>query len=263
MKNLYSKKFMKVISIFAIIATTLIAIKIGFIIWKFTKIFDEHTVSPTKLLIKNYILLSGNIVFLCLHIFLIFNPQRFIIIGFASLFYSICYLLSSIQLQCMSIPMLALSVVTFSIYGFFYRKRKLKIIVFTLFYIVCLILPIFSDIKFIECIISKITISFVMLLFLFFFSEYIKQLNKKQTTTKILNLADFKGIVRSDMFLLQEILDNKKYKEIALKIHGNEGALRNKLSKIYKILGVGDRIGFITIYSGYELIFEPEGEKKK
>lgn len=260
MKNLYSKKFMKIISIFAIIATILIAIKIGFVIWKFIKIFDAYSVVPTKLFIKNYILLSGNIFFLCLHIFLIFKPRKFIIIGIASLFYSICYLLSSTQLQCMSIPMFALSLVTFSISGFFHKRRKLKIIVFTLIYIVCLIFPIFYDIKFIECIISKITISFVVLLLLFFISEYIKQLNKKQTTTKILNLAKFKGLVRSDMFLLQEILDNKKYKEIALKIHGNEGALRNKLSKIYKILGVGDRIGFITVYSGYELIFAPEEE---
>ena len=60
------------------------------------------------------------------------------------------------------------------------------------------------------------------------------------------------------MYLLQQVHDNKKYKEIAQSIHGSEGALRNKLSKIYKILEVGDRTGFLTIYSGYELIYEPE-----
>lgn len=60
------------------------------------------------------------------------------------------------------------------------------------------------------------------------------------------------------MYLLQDVLENKKYKEITQKIHDSEGALRNKLSKIYKILEVGDRTGFLTIYSGYELVYEPE-----
>ena len=94
---------------------------------------------------------------------------------------------------------------------------------------------------------------------MFFFSEYTKQVGKNLATKdKVLNLAEFKGLDRSDMYLLQQVLDNVKYKEIAQKIHGSEGALRNKLSKIYKILEVGDRTGFLSIYSGYELLYEPE-----
>ena len=77
---------------------------------------------------------------------------------------------------------------------------------------------------------------------------------------KVLNIADYKNLTRSDMLLLQDILDGMKYKEIAKKINGSEGALRNKLSRIYKTLEVGDRIGFTTIYSGYSLIFEPQEE---
>ena len=68
----------------------------------------------------------------------------------------------------------------------------------------------------------------------------------------------YPGLERSDLMLLQDVLNNMKYKDIAQKIHGSEGALRNKLSRIYKILEVGDRTGFLTIYSGYKLIFEPE-----
>ena len=65
------------------------------------------------------------------------------------------------------------------------------------------------------------------------------------------------------MILLQDIMTQMKYKEIATKIHGSEGALRNKLSRIYKILEVGDRTGFLTIYSGYELIYDPEAVEKE
>ena len=100
----------------------------------------------------------------------------------------------------------------------------------------------------------------ILLGFLLFFScEFAKQQGiRANVKNKVLNLAQYKGIDRSDMYLLQQVLDNKKYKEIAKKMHGSEGALRNKLSKIYKILEVGDLIGFLTIYSGYTLIYEPE-----
>ena len=109
----------------------------------------------------------------------------------------------------------------------------------------------------------KIAITLILFIIVFFFYEFAKQEGIKEgVKDKILNLANYKGIDRSDLFLLQDILDNKKYKEIAQKLHGSEGALRNKLSRIYKILEVGDRTGFLSIYSGYKLVYEPEPTEK-
>ena len=163
----------------------------------------------------------------------------------------------------MGIPMFTLCIATFAIRGFFLKNKKLKISIFAAFYIISLILPVFYDDMFIEHLITKIAISFVMIIAIFFLIEYARQRGSIQATKdKTLNIASFKGLERSDMYLLEQVLDNKKYKEIAQSIHGSEGALRNKLSKIYKILEVGDRTGFLTIYSGYELIYEPEQSKK-
>ena len=159
----------------------------------------------------------------------------------------------------MGIPMFTLGVATFAIRGFFLKKTKLKIAIFAAIYLISLIIPVFYDDQFSEHFITKIAISFVTLISLFFFTEYARQRGSiRATKDKILNIASYKGLDRSDMYLLQQVLDNKKYKEIAHSIHGSEGALRNKLSKIYKILEVGDRVGFLTIYSGYELVYEPE-----
>ena len=105
---------------------------------------------------------------------------------------------------------------------------------------------------------------FAFLICIFFIYQFAKQNGVREgSKDKVLNLAQFKGLDRSDMILLQDIMTQMKYKEIAKKIHGSEGALRNKLSRIYKILEVGDRTGFLTIYSGYELIYDPEAVEKE
>ena len=129
---------------------------------------------------------------------------------------------------------------------------------FLLLYLFELFIPLREGITvFLNVFFARVGISILLGIMLFFAFEYAKQIaTKNATKEKVLNLAQYQGLERSDMFLLQAILDNKKYKEIAYEIHGSEGALRNKLSRIYKILEVGDRTGFLTIYSGYKLIFE-------
>lgn len=214
----------------------------------------------TKMQFLKYVsIIASNLIFICIFIFLIFRPQKFILIGLIALFYSLDNLLGNSQFPYMGIPMFTLCIATFSFRGFFLKNKKLKISIFSAIYGICLFLPVFYDNDFCEHLIIKIAISLVTLIALFFFTEYTKQNASKQATKdKILNIASFKGLERSDMYLLQEVLENKKYKEIAQSIHGSEGALRNKLSKIYKLLEVGDRTGFLTIYSGYKLIYEPE-----
>lgn len=39
-------------------------------------------------------------------------------------------------------------------------------------------------------------------------------------------------------------------------VHRSEGTIRNRLNKIYDVLGVMDRKGFIMTYFGYDIVFE-------
>ncbi|BDC94593.1 hypothetical protein TRBR_26900 [Treponema bryantii] len=259
MTIIYSKKFIKAVSIFSIVAATLLTARTGMRIFDIIVNYSDYTVLSKLQFFKFISIIVNNLIFIGIFIFLIFKPQRFILLGVIALFISIDNLISNVQSPYMGIPMYTLSIATFAVRGFFSKKTKLKISFFTAIYIISLILPVLFDDDFIEHMITKIAISFVTLIALFFFTEYAMQKGTKQATKdKVLNLAAFKGLDRSDMYLLQQVLDNVKYKEIAQKIHGSEGALRNKLSKIYKVLEVGDRTGFLTIYSGYELIYEPE-----
>lgn len=259
MPIIYTNKFIKTVSIFAILSTVLLLFRNGMRIFDIIHNYPEYAVLTKREYFRYISIIIQNFIFIGIFIFLIFKPQKFILIGLIALFYAIDILLSNTQFPFMGIPMFALSIATFAIRGFFFKNKKLKISIFATIYILCLVIPVFYIEYFFDYLIVKIAISFVILIAIFFFTEYAKQMaSRLATKEKILNIASFKGLERSDMLLLQQVLDNKKYKEIAHSIHGSEGALRNKLSKIYKILEVGDRIGFLTIYSGYELIYEPE-----
>ncbi len=259
MTIIYTKKFIKAVSIFSIIAAVLLTFRNGMRIFDIIVNYSEYAVLSKGQLIRYISIIVNNLIFINIFVFLIFKPQKFILLGLIALFYSVDNLLSTNQVPYMGIPMFTLGIATFAIRGFFLKNKNLKISIFAAIYVISLTIPVFYDNDFAEHLITKIAISFITLISLFFFSEYSKQTGSKQATKdKILNIALFKGLDRSDMYLLQQVLDNKKYKEIAQSIHGSEGALRNKLSKIYKILEVGDRVGFLTIYSGYELVYNPE-----
>ena len=75
---------------------------------------------------------------------------------------------------------------------------------------------------------------------------------------KILNLAEYPGLVETDVVLLQKVLKNEQYKNIARAVYKAPGTIRNRLNKIYDLLGVMDRMGFISSYFGYDIVFEQE-----
>lgn len=192
-------------------------------------------------------------------VILIFYPQRFILIGIGSLLQSMS-VASFYPESYMSLLMLGITIATFLVRTNQPHTKKRIFIFIGIIYIYELLIPlIYDNIDFLSFIIEKFGSTFAILICIFFFYQFAKQNGIREgSKEKVLNLAQYKDLERSDMFLLQDVLNQMKYKEIAKKIHGSEGALRNKLSKIYKILEVGDRTGFITIYSGYELIYEPE-----
>ena len=259
MSFFYSKTFLKTVSIISIISVFLLSFRTGHRIYDLITNPSYYAALSLGQLYKYYFIIIENLVFICFFIFLIFKPQKFILVGIIALCYSFDNLLSDHQMPLIGIPMFTLCIATFAIRGFFLNNTKLKISIFSIIYLISLIVPVFYDDNFVDNCITKIAISIVTFASLFFSAEYARQRGSTQATKeKVLNIASFKGLDRSDMFLLQDVLENKKYKEISQKIHGSEGALRNKLSKIYKILEVGDRTGFLTIYSGYELIYEPE-----
>ena len=246
----YSKKAMAIIRLaacFALILLFFANINILQATHFFTKIDNNHRIFS----------FIENCCFIPLTLLLIIKPQNFILIGIISLWYSVGISFSEPE-NMMCIPMFFLTVGTFLVRGFFLKHKKKKIVMFICIFIYELLIPLHFGIPtFFNSAISKIGFSFVFILSYFFVSQF--QISKAildTKTMKVLNLAQFEGIYMCDVDLLEKVLQNKKYNEITLELHGNPGTVRNRLNKLYDILQVGDRTGFIAQFYGYKIIFE-------
>lgn len=256
-KNIYSKNVLRTIRYFAAIIMLILSTTIAFQTYALfsNNIFQNYTI--TKKLIVIIQLLSG-LTIIVFSVFLLRFPERFFLIGIGNLLFSILTSFT-IKSSYMCMILFAVAYATFLIR---FNKKKYKKITMLLFLpalIFEFFIPLVTDSEnFIEMTMQKICILSALFMVIYFFCECaIQNLVNDNTEEKVLNLANFEGMERSDLYLLQSVLDNKKYKDIAANINGSDGALRNKLSKIYKILEVGDKTGFLTVYSGYKLIYEP------
>ena len=257
-KNVYTKKNLRIIRIISLAILILISITTPLKMYGY---YQEMKVTEYTIVeaIMGVLSIALNILLITTSAILVRYPQKFFIIGIVALAYSLGMSLWDSE-AIMSLLMLCVTFSTLLLRSNFTREKKKIIIIFAFIYLLELLFPLRQGLDvFLTLLTQKAGTSLLLGIIFFFSFEYTKQIsNREASKDKVLNLAAFKGLERSDMYLLKQVLDNKKYKEIADSIHGSEGALRNKLSKIYKVLEVGDRIGFLTIYSGYELIYEPE-----
>ncbi len=215
--------------------------------------FPSSKITDLSLLVLYFIIIIISAI-------LIIKPKHFFLISIESLLSSILFSIVYIN-SYLNILLFSISVSTSILYCNC-NFKKFRYILFSVFipcFLFEFLMPLFHGFfAFYEITIQKIILLFFVSIAIFFFSAIIKQKTIIESQSpKILNLADYKGLGRSDLYLLQDILNDMTYKEIARKINGSPGALRNKISKIYKILGVGDKEGFLSTYSEYELIYEP------
>ena len=156
----------------------------------------------------------------------------------------------------MGFCMYFLGIVTLYIRGFFIFKKKLKMICSTVVLVIMILLRLHFGIEIFlntlpECIAYPLVLGIPLLLL----KNYHQSINDSNTV-KILNLAEYQGLTKHDIPLLQKVLENKQYKVISAELSRTEGTVRNRLNKIYDILGVMDKTGFITTFTGYEIVFE-------
>ena len=257
-QHIYTQKNLKAIKIISLAILILISLTTPFKFYKMFKELETISYSTLEIILSIFSFLL-NFLLIVFSAILIKFPQKLFLIGIEALAYSLGMSIFDSE-AIMSLLMLCVTFSTLLLRGNFNNNKKKILLTFIILYLFELLIPLRQGFEiFINVFFQKIGTTILLGIIGFFSFEYCKQIfSNESTNEKIMNIAKFKGLDRSDMYLLQQVLDNKKYKEIAQSIHGSEGALRNKLSKIYKILEVGDRTGFLTIYSGYELIYEPE-----
>ena len=207
--------------------------------------FDFETI---KLIIANF-LVAG------IFVFVIIYPHKFGLVATACLYYAIAGIMDK-TINPMGILMFGLALLIFNVRGFFIKHIKIKIILLSLalFAMQCIRLR-FGIEFFINGLIDDIGYSLVFLSGIFF--TYVFAVRNVKPTKKILNVAEYEGLKESDADMLRRVLDNQQYKMIAIDFNQKEGSIRNRLNKIYDTLGCADRIGFLTMYTGFQIVYEP------
>lgn len=200
----------------------------------------------------------GNVFVIVLSILLSLYPQKLGYLATASFYYAfICTVFE--QSNPMGVCMFFLGVSVLYVRGEFLINRRKKIVSLIIFYILITLSELRFGIK-IFCYELIFNSGYILVLSIptFFFISIIQKQKEQEKTTKILNLAKFPGLVEKDVILLQKALENKQYKVIGYEVNRTSGTVRNRLNKVYDILGVMDKLGFISTYTGYEIIFQKD-----
>ena len=142
--------------------------------------------------------------------------------------------------------------------GFFKKNSSKKITVFIIIYLILF----FIGIRLSKDFILSDLIQKISLIMIFLFSAFIvtnrKTKEMTDSTRKKLNLAAYSKLSKNDAVMLQKVLENKQYKQIASEVFRSEGFVRNRLNFIYDILEVSDKADFIFKYTNFEIVFSRE-----
>ena len=94
----------------------------------------------------------------------------------------------------------------------------------------------------------------VFLVTLFFTANFLKIVHAKKTA-RIWDLSQFPELTQRDKEWLKQIIEEKRYEEIAKDSGVTVGTLKNRMHQIFNIVGIEDRISLLGTYGGYEVKF--------
>jgi len=249
--RLYTKRNLTIIRLISFLTIIILTISIFKIIIK-----GEAFNTPKEIFTTTYGTLFINIFCIICAGILIFHPEKIIIISIVSFLYSITIFIDEPQNN-MGILMCILCYCTLQIRNFFHSYKRLKIILLSFMYFCSLLLEIrFGFNVFLSSLFTKTAFLLVICIILFFFKENFILESNRLLKDKKLNIFPYPGTKEDDVKLLQLVLEKKQYLEISQAVYRSEGTIRNRLNKLYDILGVADKIGFITTYNGYKVIYD-------
>lgn len=206
-----------------------------------------------------YYVLIENFIAIILFTVLTFFPHKLELLAIIAFNYSIEILLID-EINYMGLFMFYLGISILYYRSFFTNNKLKKIILLSFIYCFLLISKIhFSFDIFIEFSLN----SFAYLLILSFSIFIIKSKDKNKIYIKeTLNLSDYPETTEKDVILLNYAKSNMSYKVIARELYRTEGTVRNRLNKLYDILGVFDRLGFLSTFYNHEIVYSEKVEDK-
>lgn len=198
----------------------------------------------------------GNITVIILFVILSIYPYKTKILAWNSFYYAFLFLAVDAD-NPLGVCMFFLGLTVLYARGFFIIKTRRRIYFAILMYIILLLLGLHLGCEvFFNALLIKIEYSIVLGIIGFLLVGLHKNLETENKKTLV--LSEYTDLIPADVDLLKKVLENKLYKIIAIEVNKAEGTVRNRLNKVYDILGVMDRTGFISTYMGYNIIFSDD-----
>jgi hypothetical protein len=183
------------------------------------------------------------------------TPERLALFVPPLIFYSITNSIGNAN-PAYSIIFLELSAVLLWIRGFFNCHKRIKISGLILFYLITVLFYMRSGWAFfVTQLLDILQILLISFCIIFIIYEYMKA-QAQSVKDKTLNIADYPETTERDAKWLTLVQQGVKYEAIAIDYELTLGTVQNRLNKIYHILETGDRIGFLSIYSNAQIVYQ-------
>ena len=197
-----------------------------------------------------------DLISLVFFIIVLFVPKHFVLFSIISFLYSFKILLVDTVVKYPIGQLLYLMGTSCLVFlGVFRYHRNPKVIATVLINYIL----IGSNIRFgldvlINSLIYAIGYTLVFFVTLFFAANFFRFLYVTKHT-KVWDLSQYPELTNRDKEWLKQILEERRYEEIAADSGVTVGTLKNRLHQVFNIVGIDDRISLLATYSGYEIKF--------
>lgn len=195
---------------------------------------------------------------ICLVIFIIlfFIPAKYELFSLIAFLYSFKIIIFNTVAESPIGFLLYLLGVSCLLYKNFYKKHTCQKIILSILLYLCLVS---TNLKFglnvfVSSLIKTLEYGVVFLSTVFFVVNFLKIIHIKKTA-RVWDLSNYPELTERDKEWLRDILEEKKYEDIAKESGITVGTLKNRMHQIFNIIGINDRISLLATYGGYEVKF--------
>lgn len=197
-----------------------------------------------------------DLICLIFFIILIFVPRHFVLFSIITFLYSFKIMLVDTIVKYPIGQLLYLMGVSCLVFLGFFRYHRLPKIISTILinYILIGHSLMYGVDVLINSLIYAIGYTLVFFVTLFFSVSFFRFLYTTKHA-RIWDLSQYPELTNRDKEWLKQILEERRYEEIAADSGITVGTLKNRMHQIFNIIGIEDRISLLATYGGYEVKF--------
>lgn len=256
-KSKYSKTSLNLIRFFCIIGiiVEILCVLRLFMRSNYTLGIDEIT-NAADFFLSDLCLCIIDCASFLVFIILLFVPAKFELFAIVAFIYSFKIIaIETVEENPVGLLIYLLGISCLLYKGFYKKHSHLKILLGIIWYfiMVCFSLR-FGLLCFINSLVVTLGYTLCFLATVFFVVNFLKIIYVKRTA-RVWDLSQYPELTERDKEWLRDILDEKRYEEIAKNSDITVGTLKNRMHQIFNIIGVEDRISLLATYGGYDVKF--------